>query len=106
MKTKIDHVALCVHNFEWHIHFFEEVFGMEVEKAKGVAPERKVWFREGIQLNESVSKTTDGGTLDHIGIKADGKENIIAESEKFGCKRFQKRDNWFQTPTGIIIELK
>ena len=32
MYAKMDHVAINVNNFEENVRFFEEVFGMEVEK--------------------------------------------------------------------------
>lgn len=106
MQTRIDHVAVVVRDFEWTVNFFKEVFGMEIEKADEDASIRKVWFREGIQVNESDRDILYGGILDHIGIRTDSKEEICLKCEKYGCKRFSGKDNWIQMPQGIIIELK
>lgn len=106
MQARIDHVAVIARDFEWTVNFFKEVFGMEIEKTGGNAPKRKVWFREGIQVNESDQNILCGGVLDHIGIKVDSREEICLKSEKYGCRRLPGKDNWVQMPQGIVIELK
>lgn len=106
MNTKIDHVAIKVSDLEENMRFFEEVFGMTVEKAAGEKPLRKVWFQEGIQLNETDERIMEYGIMDHIGIYTDHKELILKKSKMFGCTSLPNGENWFRTPTGIIIELK
>jgi catechol 2,3-dioxygenase-like lactoylglutathione lyase family enzyme len=106
MYAKIDHVAIKVNNLEESVQFFEEVFGMEIEKTAGEKPVRKVWFKEGIQLNEEAVKITAGGVMDHIGIYTDNEDIILEKSRKYGCRNLPNGENWIQTPAGLIIELK
>lgn len=106
MHVKIDHVAIKVNHFEENVRFFEQVFGMEVEKSAGEKPMRKVWFRQGIQLNETSEDISEGGILDHIGIYTDSEEMISQKSKEAGCENLPNRNNWFQTPTGLNFELK
>lgn len=106
MYAKMDHVAINVNNFKENVRFFEEVFGMEVEKATGEKPARKIWFRQGIQLNETAEDVCCEGIMDHVGIRTDCKEIVLAKSKEFGCKGLPNGEHWFQTPGGIKIELK
>lgn len=106
MYAKIDHVAIKVNNLEESVHFFKEVFGMEEEKTAGEKPVRKVWFRQGIQLNETDEGIMTEGIMDHIGIHTDCKETVLLKCKEAGCEILPNGDNWFQTPTGIKIELK
>lgn len=105
MYARIHHTAIKVKNLEWYIHFFTEVFGMEIERTAGASPERKVWFKEGIQLNEEMDFGEDG-VMDHIGIETDSMERILEKSKEYGCSSLPNGENWFQTPDGIRIELK
>lgn len=106
MHAKMDHVAIKVSNLEESVQFFEEVFGMEVAKTAGEKPIRKVWFKEGIQLNEVDGNTITDGIMDHIGIYTDDQSVILEKSKKYGCRNLPNGNNWIQTPTGIRIELK
>ena len=106
MYARIDHVAIKVNNLEESVQFFEEVFGMEIEKTAGEKPVRKVWFKEGIQLNEEAGKIAADGVMDHIGIYTDNEDMVLEKSEKYGCRNLPNGKNWIQTPTGLIIELK
>lgn len=56
MTANLDHVALNVAHMEETLEFFQTVFGMEVAKANGDAPMRKVWLRQGIQLKKPASR--------------------------------------------------
>lgn len=125
MNTKIDHAAMNVNEFEWHVRFFQDVFGMTIEKSQGEKPDRKVWFAQGIQLNEieetatedTVTENEPGGSVsagksascwaDHIGIRTDDMEGVLNRSREFGCTPVSgKGKNWFQMPGGAIFELK
>lgn len=106
MSVYIHHVALKVSDLEWNIQFFEEVFGLKIEKTAGEKPQRKVWFREGIQLNESGHDEPGNGLMDHIGIRTDEEQDVLRKSREFGCMPLQNGENWFQMPNGIKIELK
>lgn len=106
MYAKIDHVAIKVNNLEESVQFFEEVFGMEIEKTAGEKPVRKVWFKEGIQLNETDGDIERGGMLDHIGIYTDNQSAVLGKSWEYGCKKLPNGDNWFENPLGLKVELK
>ena len=54
MSCQLHHVAVNTRNFEETVRFFKELFAMEVTQEKGQAPNRKLWFREGIQINENL----------------------------------------------------
>lgn len=51
MAGQVHHVAVNSANFEETVRFFEEVFQMEISRTAGEAPARKLWFRQGIQVN-------------------------------------------------------
>ena len=48
--AKIDHAAIRTKSYEDAQKFFEDVFEMHMWREIGEKPERKCWFREGIQL--------------------------------------------------------
>lgn len=48
--AKIDHAAIRTKSYEDAQKFFEDVFEMHMCREIGEKPERKCWFREGIQL--------------------------------------------------------
>lgn len=50
--AKIDHAAIRTSSYEDAQKFFEDVFDMHMWREIGEKPERKCWFREGIQLCE------------------------------------------------------
>lgn len=106
MLAKIDHVAIRVNDLEESVRFFQEVFEMNIDKTAGEKPMRKIWFREGIQLNETEGIPGGEGEMDHIGICCDHKEIILERSRLFGCSPLPNGDHWFQTPDGVKIELK
>lgn len=54
---------------------FEDVFGVHMWREIGEKPERKCWFREGIQLCEVSAINTDAENgYDHISIAVDSVE--------------------------------
>lgn len=50
IMAKIDHAAIRTKSYEDAQKFFEDVFEMHMCREIGEKPERKCWFREGIQL--------------------------------------------------------
>ena len=106
MAGQVHHVAVNSVNFEETVHFFQELFDMEVQRAAGEAPERKLWFRQGIQVNEVSEAGAAGNIYDHIGIWVDDRERALAKAHAMGCKAMDgKPAHWFLTPEGIVIEL-
>ena len=106
MAGKIHHVGVNSANFEQTVRFFQEVFQMEVARTRGDAPNRQLWFRQGIQVNESAEPITAPGVCDHIGIGVTNKEEVLAMVPSYGCKIFPNKSHWFTTPEGYVIELK
>ena len=103
MKYTLHHIALSVDRLDWYLDFFTTVFEMTVQKTAGDAPERKIWFHEGVQLNEAPDTPAAGTLYDHLAISAEDKETVIARAEKFGCRRI--KENWISLPDGVTIEL-
>jgi len=105
MTAGLDHVALKVSDLEWHVEFFKQVFGMTVKKMAGEKPERKVWFNEGIQLNEIASEDYEKGQMDHLGIITNEYDKTAEKIRKWNAAGLPQGDNWFRIPSGICIEL-
>ena len=103
MKYTLHHIALSVDRLDWYLDFFTKVFEMTVQKTAGDAPERKIWFHEGVQLNEAAKKPAAGTLYDHLAISTKEKETVIARAEEFGCRRI--KENWISLPDGVTIEL-
>ena len=104
MAGQVHHVAVNSVNFEETVHFFQELFDMEVQKAAGEAPERKLWFRQGIQVNEVPGIGPGGGVYDHIGIQVSNRERTLAKALSMGCGAIEGK-YWFTAPEGFVIEL-
>ena len=49
MAGFLQHVAINTTRFEESVRFFEYLFEMEATRMMGDAPNRKIWFRQGIQ---------------------------------------------------------
>ena len=65
--AKIDHAAIRTSSYEDAQKFFEDVFDMHMWREIGEKPERKCWFREGIQLCEVSNINTEAENgYDHI----------------------------------------
>lgn len=106
MKAKIHHMAILVNEFDTYVKLFQDIFGMEIERIQGEKPGRKLWFREGIQLNESPERITLGNRYDHIGLLTDNTDEILKKAMANGCKPLPQGRHWFARPNGVQIELK
>lgn len=106
MNTQLNHVALSVEEFEWHVHFFHEVLGMSIKKSAGEKPTRKIWFNEGIQLNEVTKTIEDIGVCNHLGIETSDVRQTLKRAYLNGCTESSQGEQWFCLPSGIVIELK
>lgn len=105
MKTYIHHVALNVSDLPWYQALFQEVFEMTVRKCEGQVPNRKVWFCEGIQLNEVEEPILSGQRYDHIALTVCDVEKFKVEACQRGCKKLPDQANWILLPNGVTIEL-
>lgn len=106
MAGKIHHVAVNTANFEQTVLFFQSVFEMEISRTRGAAPNRQLWFRQGIQVNEVPECASATGVYDHIGIAVDNQEEVLRIVPSLGCQIQPGKPHWFLTPDGIMIELK
>ena len=58
IDNRLQHVAICVDDFDRYLLFFQEVFAMKISRITDSADGRQAWFDEGIQINEK-EKITD-----------------------------------------------
>lgn len=101
----LHHVALCVADFEWHLSFFKEVFGMSVSRETGTAGNRQLWFYEGIQIIEKQCLLSAEHIVDHIAVSVLDSKDVITKAVSFGCTLPANHDNWIVLPNGLQIEL-
>ena len=108
MKGQLHHTALNVTDYNWYVTFFTETFGMTVEKTRGEAPNRQLWFNEGVQINEKPEGADVCGNIsDHIAlcVDIDPVEAAGIACEK-GCRAAEGRPaHWVALPNGALIEL-
>lgn len=105
MKGLLHHIALNVCDIEWYISFFGKIFGMEIRKTAGKVPNRKVWFVEGIQLNECQDVPDTRGICDHISIAVPDIRTAVNAALKEGCAPLPNGEHWFALPNGMPVEL-
>ena len=106
MKGKLHHAAVNSAHFEETVKFFETLFEMEVSSTRGEAPHRKLWFREGIQVNEVPQVAAGGNVFDHIGIQVPDREKAISKALALGCSPVEgKGAHWLLAPGDIVLEL-
>lgn len=105
MAGQVHHVAVNSDHFPDTVHFFSEVFQMEISCTTGEAPNRKFWFRQGIQVNEVPQVPQNHSQYDHIGIAVKDRAATLQKAAAFGCKPLAGKPNWFTTPDNIVIEL-
>lgn len=105
MTTWLEHTALQVRNLDWYIHFFKDVFEMDIRMTMGEAPHRKVWLYGGIQLNENPDFTPQAGFLDHLGLMTDDLDKALAKVYTYDVQEQPQGRNWVALPDGIILEI-
>jgi len=105
MTAQLHHIALAVRDFEESVKFFREVFSMEVRREEGEAPHRRIWFRQGIQLNEDLNAPVEPGMYHHIGMGVDDMAQAICRAKAYGCTQLPGKDKWLVTKDGLLIEL-
>ena len=110
MKTRIHHAAIRTSDLEWYVDFFQQVFGMTIERTRGEKPNRQVWLYEGIQLVETqeVEDLPAAGLCDHISLGVDLDPETVAKTAiDHGCSPIEgKGAHWFALPNGVPMELK
>ena len=103
--AKIDHAAIRTASYEEAQKFFEDIFEMHMWREIGEKPERKCWYKEGIQLCEveDLDAASENG-YDHISIAVDSEAEIMEKIKAYPVKAIN--DHWFSLPNGTKIELK
>ena len=108
MRSQLHHLCIAVKEFDWYLKFFEEVFGMTIERTAKEAPHRQLWFDQGIQLKEVTEEELleNGNIIDHISLGVDDIPATVAEALAHGCPALPNGEHWFALPNGVKIELK
>lgn len=104
--SRLHHVCITTQEYEWYVRFFMEVFDMTIERAVNNAPERHLWFDQGIQINERSENEEAGNAVDHISIAVDDIHTTVSKALKKGCMPLPQGPQWFSLPNGIKMELK
>ena len=78
---------------------------MHMWRETGEKPERKCWYKEGIQLceAEAINTGTENG-YDHISIAVEAESEIMERIKAYPVKAIN--DHWFLLPGGLKIERK
>jgi len=105
MNARLDHVAVKTANYEETVCFFETVFQMTRSRSAGEAPNRKLWFQQGIQINEIESITGKDAHYDHIAICVSDRLDVLQRAKAYGCTPIEGKDNWLATAEGLLVEL-
>ena len=106
MRAQIHHIALNVSDLEWYAAFFQDVFSMTVQRTAGEKPKRRLWFREGVQLNECSGEPECGEAYDHFSLGVDDIPGAVKRALDAGCSPLPNGSHWLQLPNGVRLELK
>ena len=106
MSIFLNHIALNVKDFDWYEHFFRTVCSMNSYREDGVSPNRKIWFSEGIQLNETTEELPVKGIYDHVGFHAEDAAGFVSAAKAAGCSDVPGKAHWFMLPNGVKVEVK
>ena len=105
-KGYLEHSAIFVRDMDWHIKFFEAVFGMGV-RSKSMNGDQiaQVWLYGGMQLTRK--NDYEGGEFgfNHLGVMVEELDKAVDEAYKWGVTEMPQGRNWVRTPEGIGIEI-
>ena len=101
--TTLHHVCIAVTEYDRYIELFKSL-GMHVQKTRDEAPNRQLWFEEGIQLSE-VADAVNGNTVDHIALGVDDPRKTTEIMLAHGCSQMAKGEKWLELPNGVVVEL-
>ena len=107
MKAGVTHVAFDVDRYDWYKDFFGNVYGMETDREQGEAPRRQIWFKGGIQLNETEEKRSPVEIFDHVCLYAEDVYGFVEKAVAAGCERHpdETKKHWFLMPNGMQVEV-
>ncbi len=109
-RAFVEHVAIRVRDIHWHIRFFREALGMEMQEIDGPADSpRQYWTLGGLQFiatpDFQAPPCDDGGWLGHLGVMVDDLEAAIDAVKAAGGREMPQGFNWLQLPDGLALEL-
>lgn len=102
---KLCHVAISVNNYEWYVDFFENVFGLTIERVNEDLKSKQLWFNEGLQLVEDRECITNNNINDHIAFTVDDERIIIEKALENQCTIHSQHSNWIVLPNKVNIEI-
>ena len=105
-RARIHHVALNIADMDWYVSFFQDVFGMTVQRTAGEKPNRRLWFHKGIQLNECKSELVCGNAIDHFSLGVTDIPAAVEAAVDAGCAALPDGPHWIALPDGVRLELK
>ena len=100
MLSQIHHAALNATEFDWYMKFFQNAFGMTIQKTAGEKPSRKVWFHEGIQLIECETAPVCGSVCDHLALAVEDIPGTAKRRWKAAVLRYLMALNGLNFQTG------
>lgn len=106
MKSRLHHVCIGVDDFDWYFKFFTKCLNMSVQREEGEAPNRNLWFDQGIQIFEIADAMDAGTSVHHVAIGVEDVQRALKIALEHGCREVQGNPEWFSLPNGIKIELK
>ena len=105
-KAYLEHVAIWVKDIQWHIRFFEDVFGMTMREVDGLAhAPRQYWTLGGLQFINSPEYDGPEGRLAHLGVMCEDLEKALAAAKAYGVIEMPQGRNWLRLPDGLAVEL-
>ena len=113
-RAYLEHVAVRVRDIDWHIRFFEAVFGWTVRQSEDfggsmhkllVDNPRQVWIG-GIQLMADPAFDGTEGRAHHLGVRCESVDGAMDTGYTFsGVTPHDRGRNWLVLPEGMIVEL-
>lgn len=121
-RAYLEHVAVRVRDIQWHIRFFETVFGWKIRMSEGadgimsqsgdgiqmdvgVSSPKQVWIG-GIQLISEPLFDGTAGRAHHVGVRCEDVDQAMRAAYTFaGVTHLERGRNWLVLPEGMVVEL-
>lgn len=105
-RAYVEHVAIWVKDIQWHIRFFEDVFGMTMREVDGsIDAPRQYWTLGGLQFIHAPEHEGAEGRLAHLGLMCEELEAALAAAKRYGVSEMPQGRNWLRLPDGLAVEL-
>ena len=106
-RSYLEHSAIFVKDINWHIAFFQDVFGMGI-RTKTMDGDKiaQAWLYGGMQLTAKTGFDGDGGGFNHLGVMVEDLEKAVDAAYKYdGVTEMPQGRNWVKLPEGICVEI-